>query len=98
MLGVYAVKRAQVVKVWCDGGYTGENFATAVMMLPNAEGEIVTGNELHTFAELSKRWLVERSLGWLDHFRRLWKNCQRKLYTIQQMPVLACFAGLLRRC
>jgi len=97
MLGKYAPKLAKVIKVLCDGGYTGENFASAVMTLLNAEVEIVKRNELHTFAVLPKRWIVERSLGWLDHFRRLWKNCERKLYTIQQMVVLAFIAVLLRR-
>ena len=81
--------RAKVVKIVSDGGYSGENFATAVMTLLNAEVEIVTGNELHTFIVLPKRWIVERSLGWLDHFRRLWKNCERKLYTVHQMVALA---------
>jgi len=97
MLGKYAPKLAKVVKVLCDGGYTGENFARGVMALLNAEVEIAKRNELHKFAVLPKRWIVERSLGWLDHIRRLWKNCERKLYTIHQMVSLAFISVLLRR-
>ena len=89
MLGKYAPKLGRVVKVLCDGGYTGERFARAVMALLDAEVEIVKRNELHTFAVLPKRWIVERSFGWLDHFLRLWKNCERKLYTVHQMVSLA---------
>ena len=97
MRGAYAAKLAKVVKVMCDGGYTGENFAGAVMALLNVEMEIVTGNELHTFVVLPKRWMVEGSLGWLEHFRRLWKNCERTLYSVHQMVVLAFIAVLLHR-
>ena len=97
MRGTYAPKLARVIKVLCDSGYSGEYFATAVMAVLNAEVEIVKRNELHTFTVLPKRWIVERSLGWLDHFRRLWKNCERKLYTLHQMFVLAFIALLLHR-
>ena len=97
MLGKYAPKLAKAVKILCDGGYTGERFARAVMALLKAEVEIAKRNELHTFAVLPKRWIVERSLGWLEHFRRLWKNCERKLYTVHQMVSLAFISVLLRR-
>jgi len=97
MLGKHAPKLATILKVLCDGGYTGERFASAVMALLNAEVEVAKRSELHTFAVIPKRWIVERSLSWLDHFRRLWKNCERKLYTVHQMVSLAFIAILLRR-
>jgi transposase len=97
MLAKHAPKLAKVIKVLCDGGYSGERFAGAVMALLNANVEIVKRSELHTFAVLPKRWIVERSLGWLDHFRRLWKNCERKLRTVHQMVSLAFISVLLRR-
>ena len=56
--------------------------------------EVVKRNELHTFVVLPKRWVVERSFGWLEKCRRLWKNCERKLNTSLQMVVLA-FAVLI---
>ncbi|MEN8905744.1 MAG: IS5/IS1182 family transposase, partial [Clostridiales bacterium] len=31
--------------------------------------------ELHKFAVIPKHWIVERSFGWLEKNRRLWKNC-----------------------
>ena len=55
-----------IKKVLVDGGYTGENFADAVKKISNAEVEVVKRNELHTFVVLPKRWIVERSFGWLD--------------------------------
>ena len=88
-----------VQKVLVDGGYTGDNFANAIKEeLPNAEVEVVKRNELHTFVVLPKRWIVERSFGWLDKCRRLWKNCERLLRNSFQMVSLAFIRLLLRRC
>ena len=85
---------SQVQNVLVDGGYTGKPFATAVQSLLGASVEVVKRNELHTFVVLPKRWVVERSFGWLEQCRRLWKNCERKLNTSLQMVVLA-FAVLI---
>jgi transposase len=87
----------QVVKVMCDGAYTGEDFAFEVKDTIGAEVEIVKRNELHTFKVIPKRWVVERCFAWLDNFRRLWKNCERKLYTTLQMVTFAFAAILLKR-
>ena len=88
---------ALVESVLVDGGYTGEPFADGVMERIEATVEVVKLNELHTFAVLPKRWIVERSFGWLDKCRRLWKNCERKLNTSLQMIHLAFLGILLRR-
>ena len=55
------------------------------------------GATRHTFVVLPKRWIVERSFGWLEKCRRLWKNCERKLNTSLQMIHLAFLRLLLRR-
>jgi transposase len=90
-----ALERTETILA--DGNYTGENFATAVRDLINAETQIAKRNALHTFAVMPKRWIVERSFGWLDKARRLWKNCERKLNTSLNMTVLAFLAVILRR-
>jgi transposase len=63
----------------------------------DATVQIVKRNELHTFAVLPKRWIVERSFAWLEKCRRLWKNCERKLNTSLQMIRLAFLRLILRR-
>jgi transposase len=88
---------SDVVKVLVDGGYTGEPFARRVEMILGAEVEVAPQNKLNQFAVIAKRWIVERSFAWLDKCRRLWKNCERKLHTSQQMVVLAFLSLLLRR-
>ena len=58
-------------KILVDGGYTGEKFADTIHALSGAEVEVVKRSELHTFAVLPKRWIVERSFAWIDKCRRL---------------------------
>ena len=86
-----------VQNVLVDGGYSGENFAQAVKDLIGAKVEVAKRSELHTFAVMPKRWVVERSFAWLEKCRRLWKNCERKLNTSLQFMVLAFLVILLRR-
>jgi transposase len=87
-----------VLKLLADGGHTGEKFAERVKNLLGAEVEIAKRNELHTFAVIPKRRVVERSFGWLEKCHRLWKNCERKLHTSLQMFKLAFIRLLLNRC
>jgi transposase len=83
--------------VLCDGGYTGDDFSNKIHALTQANVQIAKRSELHTFAVIPKRWIVERSFGWLDKFRRLWKNCERKLANTLNMVNLAFLSILLRR-
>ena len=86
-----------VESILVDGGYTGQPFADGVMERIEATVQVVKRNELHRFAVLPKRWIVERSFGWLEKCRRLWKNCECKLNTSLQMIHLAFLRLLLRR-
>ncbi len=84
-------------KILADGGYTGENFADEIKRISGAEVEVVKRNELHTFSVIPKRWIVERSFGWLDKCRRLWKNCEHLLHNSFQMVSLAFIRIILKR-
>ena len=80
-----------------DGGYTGEPFAAAIKETLGATIEVAKRSELHKFTVTPKRWVVERSFGWLEKCRRLWKNCERKINTSLQMVVLAFVRLLVKR-
>lgn len=97
MFKSYQNSLTRVEKVLTDGGYSGEPFATAIMETLEAEVEVAKRSELHKFAVIPKRWVVERSFAWLDKCRRLWKNCERKLNSSLQMMVLAFLVLLLKR-
>ena len=66
-------------KVIADAGYQGTKFETALAnLLPNVEVEIVKrSDQAKGFVLLPKRWIVERSIAWLNRCRRLakdWEN------------------------
>jgi len=86
-----------VTNIMVDAGYTGEPFAGSIQEILGATVEVVKRSELHTFAVIPVRWVVERSFSWLEKCHRLWKNCERKLATSLQMVLLAFVALLLKR-
>jgi len=97
MIGLNLDNLSRVEKFVVDGGYTGDDFALDVFRLCGAKVEVVKRNELHTFEVLPKRWVVERTFGWLDKARRLWKNCEKTLHSSVQMIILALTVVLLKR-
>lgn len=86
-----------VQNVLVDGGYSGEKFSSEIKDIIGATVEVAKRSELHKFVVIPKRWVVERSFSWLEKYRRLWKNCERKINTSLQMVVLAFIALLLKR-
>ena len=70
-------------KLFADGGYQGPEFATALAKVrPHLQVDIVKRSDRVTgFVVLPKRWIVERTLAWLNRCRRLakdWENRNRK--------------------
>lgn len=65
-----------VQKIFADGGYIGE-LAEWVRIQFAWTLEIVKRNETHAFKVLPKRWIVERTFGWLSFHRRLSKDYER---------------------
>ena len=97
MLGHNLDNLSRVEKFIVDGGYSGGKFAGAVREVCGADVEVVKRDGLHQFVVLPKRWIVERSFGWLDNARRLWKNCERTLHNSCQMFIFAFIAILIKR-
>ena len=89
----------EVESILCDGSYSGKPFANSVKALlgERVTVQVVKRNELHTFAVIPKRWVVERSFAWLEKQRRLWKNCERTFSTALQFIILTFVVLLLRR-
>jgi len=92
-----AQELSRVQAVLADGGYVGQPFAQAIKRLLGAQVQIAKRSQLHPFAVMPKRWIVERSFAWIDKCRRLWKNCERNLNTSLQFIHLAFLGLLLRR-
>lgn len=97
LFGTFRSSLQRILVLFCDGGYTGENFANAIGDLLGAVVEIVKRNELHKFVVLPKRWIVERSFSWLDKYRRFWRNCEKFSDTMEQLATLAFIRLILKR-
>lgn len=97
MLLAAAERLGKVAGVLVDGGYNGQPFADFVGEHLGATVEVAKRNELHCFAVIPKRWVVERTISWLEKCRRLWKNCERKLASSLAMMRLAFISLLLKR-
>ena len=70
-------------KLFADAAYQGPGFHTALAKaLPHLETEIVRrADQAKGFVVLPKRWIVERTIAWLNRCRRLakdWENLNRK--------------------
>jgi transposase len=65
-----------LLKLYADGGYQGPQFQRAMKrVLRQVNVEIVKRSDnAKTFAVLPKRWIVERTIGWLNRCRRLAKD------------------------
>jgi putative transposase len=85
-----------IVKVFVDGGYTGTLIDWARQMF-GYEMEVVKRNESHQFLVLPKRWIVERSLAWLNWSRRLSKDYELLHTTAETIVWIASAHLLLRR-
>lgn len=60
--------------IWADGGYTGKlvNEVAAIARQRKVKLEIVKrSDDVKGFKILPKRWIVERTFGWLIQSRRL---------------------------
>lgn len=61
--------------IWVDQGYSGKKFARAVQHVCGEQVRVeVIKRTSKTFEVLPKRWIVERTFGWLNRFRRLSKD------------------------
>ena len=62
-------------RVIADGAYQGKETARAVRRAARARLEIVKRSDAAKgFVVLTKRWIVERTFGWLGRCRRLAKD------------------------
>jgi len=88
--------RRRVKHIWADGGYAGTLLAKA-RKLWRCTVEIVKRSELHTFKVLPRRWVVERTFGWLGRYRRLSRDYERQATTGETMVYLAMIRLMLAR-
>jgi transposase len=69
-----------LVKLFADGAYQGPQFRQALAKVwPQLQTEIITrSDQIKGFVVLPKRWIVERTLAWLNRCRRLAKDFENR--------------------
>lgn len=86
-------------KLWVDGGYEGGNFAAQVQEIcPKLEVEVVKRSDTAKgFKVLPRRWVVERTFGWLMRHRRLARDYETTETSAEAWIYLAMIRIQLRR-
>ncbi len=88
-----------LAKLFADAGYQGPQFATAVAeVLPHLSVEIVKrSDQASGFVVLPMRWVVERTLAWLNRCRRLAKDFESLSRNARAFLQLASIRLMLRK-
>jgi transposase len=88
-----------VKKLFADGGYQGPKFrAEVAKLMPQLTIEIVKRSDTAKgFEVLPRRWVVERTLAWLNRCRRLAKDLENLSRNAQAFIRLASIRLMLRK-
>lgn len=91
-----AQPRRRVRHIWADGGYAGALLAWSRRFM-RCTIQIVKRTERHTFKVLPRRWVVERTFGWLGRYRRLSSDYERQAKSGETFVYLAMIRLMLAR-
>jgi len=85
-------------RLFADGAYGGTETAAAAKRIGKVKLEIVKRSDAAKgFVVLPKRWIVERSFGWLGRCRRLAKDFENLTRTQMAFVQLAMIRLMTRR-
>ena len=85
-----------LLKIFVDGGYKQGVIDWAKAMFGFLL-EVVKRPNLPRFIVLPKRWIVERTFGWLGRYRRLNRDYERHTRTAETMVHVAMIRLMLAR-
>jgi putative transposase len=97
VLPLAAQQYPSLKKVWVDGGYAGQQ-VQEVAKESGIEVEVVKrSDQAKGFVLLPKRWIGERTFGWLNRHRRLSKDYERTESSSEAFIHLGMIDLMLRR-
>lgn len=75
LMGALFGRYPSLLKLYADSGYQGPKFQDGLKKVcRRVNVEIVKRTDVGKFVVLPKRWVVERTIGWLNRCRRLAKD------------------------
>jgi len=77
LLALLRERFSTITLVWADGGYAGRLVAWAAQALRLTVTIIKRSDDGRGFVVLPRRWVVERTFGWLMRHRRLVRDYER---------------------
>ena len=77
LLALLRERFSTITMVWADGGYAGRLVAWAAQALRLTVTIIKRSDDGRGFVVLPRRWVVERTFGWLMRHRRLVRDYER---------------------
>lgn len=91
-------QRDRLIRIFVDGGFSGEEFCRAIMDMFGFVLEVVLRpKEAKGFHLLPKRWVVERTFAWFNHWRRLSKDYEVLPETSETFVYIGMIRLMLRR-
>lgn len=91
-------KYPRLVRIFADAGFSGINFMRSIM---DSFGWIIEtvlrSQKAEGFEVLPKRWLVERTFGWFNYWRRLSKDYEVLPETSEAFIYIGMIRLMLRR-
>lgn len=86
-----------LVRFFADGGYAGQKLEAAIAHLDRLAIEIIKRSDAHRFVILPRRWVVERTIAWLNRCRRLAKDWEASIASSQAWLLIASIRRMTRR-
>ena len=83
--------------MWADNGYDGAPLARYAKAAAAITVEVVKRTAPHSFQVLRRRWVIERTFGWLMRYRRLVRDYERRTDHAEAMIYWATAIIMTRR-
>jgi transposase len=97
LLAVLHERFSTIVLVWADGGYSGRLVRWAHTVLALMVTIVKRSDDTTGFVVLPRRWVVERTFGWLMRYRRLVRDYERRPEHHEAMVLWATVAIMTRQ-
>jgi putative transposase len=87
----------RLARIWADGAYAGQLVDWVKTTCHCVLDIVKRSDKLKGFQVLPRRWVVERTFGWLNRYRRLAKDYERSVESSEAMIQIAMIRLMLTR-